>query len=129
VVSAVYHVVTVSEHEHRVVRPADGGGIPDDRVEDRLEVLGDREITPRISLVAVCCSWATASRCSASVLSFNASARRFSRSRSLELSFLCDLGATGSLASMLGFAGFARRRIGLSSPVTGVTTEQRSTTG
>src|SRR5206468_2451380 len=60
--------------------------------------VGELEITRRISLVAVCCSIA--------------SARRFSRSRTLEASFFRNFPATGSLASTLGFVGFALRRIG-----------------
>ena len=47
----------------------------------------------------------------------------------IEPSFFSDLRATAGLASSLAFAGFAPRRIGLSLPLTGVTTAQRSTTG
>jgi hypothetical protein len=48
--------------------------------------VGELAITRKISLVAVCCSSASASRLSAS-------ARRFSRSRSLESSVFSDLRA------------------------------------
>src|SRR4029450_11272949 len=64
--------------------------------------VGDLDITRRISLVAV-------SRASAS-------ARRFSRSRTLASSFLGDLRPTGGLAS-LDFAGFGPLRIGLPLPL------------
>src|SRR5215813_10119787 len=55
-------------------------------------------MTRRISAVAVCCS--------------RASAKRVSRSRTLEPSFFLDFAVTGSLASTLGFLDFAPRRIG-----------------
>src|SRR5712692_5836713 len=77
--------------------------------------LGELLMTRRISLVAVCCS--------------RASARRLSRSRTPAPSFLGDLRMTGSLASTLAFAGFAPRRIGLLLLLRGVTTEQQSTIG
>src|SRR5215831_13872895 len=66
---------------------------------------GEALITRRISAVAACCSCASA-------LSRIASARRFSKSRTLAPLFLGDLGATAGLAS-LDFAGFGPRRIGL----------------
>jgi hypothetical protein len=56
------------------------------------------------------------SRSSASALSLRASAKRFSRSRTLAPSLLGDLRATGRLASTLDFAGFGPRRIGLPLP-------------
>src|SRR5215510_6390276 len=65
-------------------------------------------MTLRISLVAVCCSCA-------SDWSFRASASCPSRSRTLALSSLGDLRATGGLAS-LDFVGFGPRRIGLPLP-------------
>src|SRR5262245_13110367 len=69
---------------------------------------GEALIMRRISAVAACCSCASA-------LSRIASARRCSRSRTRESSFLGDLRATGGLAS-LDFAGFGPRRIGLPLP-------------
>jgi hypothetical protein len=64
-------------------------------------------MTCRISLVAACCSSASASR-------FSASAKRFSGSRALEPSFFGDLRASARLASAFTFAGFARRPISFS---------------
>jgi hypothetical protein len=66
--------------------------------------VGEREITRRISLVAVCCS--------------SASARRLSRSRSPECSLFDDLRTTGRSVSTLVFARLARRPINLSLPPT-----------
>src|SRR4030095_12653563 len=62
----------------------------------------DALMTWRISLVAACCSCASASR-------FSASASCFSRSRTL--AFLGDLRAAAGL--VLDFAGFGPRRISL----------------
>src|SRR6266542_3446925 len=80
--------------------------------------VGELEITRKISLVAVCCYRASVSRLSASVLSLSASAKRCSRSRTLEPSFFGDFGASGRFASASTFAGFARRSIKLSLPPT-----------
>src|SRR5213593_2064642 len=74
-------------------------------------------MTLKMSAVAVCCSSASASRS-------RASASRFSSSRILDSSSFRDLRASGSLASTFAFAGLARRRIGLSLPLTGATTVQ-----
>jgi hypothetical protein len=74
-----------------------------------LTSLGEALITRRISAVAVCCSRASAS-------CFNASARRFSRSPTLEPPPFPDLRASGRLLSPFAFAGFAPRRIGISLP-------------
>jgi hypothetical protein len=64
--------------------------------------VGELEMTPRISAVAVCCS--------------SASASRFSRSRTREFSWLRELLAPGSLAPpSLAFTRLPARRIGLSS--------------
>jgi hypothetical protein len=63
------------------------------------------------------------SRSSASASRFSASSSRFWSRRLLESSFFSDLRAPGSLASTFAFAGLAPRRIGLSSPLTGVTTQ------
>src|SRR5262249_21285976 len=87
--------------------------------------VGEPEITRRISLVAVCCSSASASRSDASASRFSASARRFSRSRTLELPLFSDLPATGRLA----FAFARPRPIGFSLFLTGVTTAQRARAG
>src|SRR2546425_530239 len=83
-------------------------------------------MTRKISLVAVCCSSASIDArvlsCRSSPVAFSRSrlsARRFSRSRTLEPSFFCDLRATRTLASTLGFVGFAPRRIGPSLLLTG----------
>src|SRR5262245_57747780 len=59
--------------------------------------LGELEMTRRMSLVAACWS------CD--------SARRFSRSRTLESSLFEDFRTTGSLAWTLAFLGLAPRRI------------------
>src|SRR5262245_10068173 len=67
--------------------------------------LGELLMTRKISEVAVCCSCA-------SVWSFRASARRFSRSRTLESSFFRDLRGTAGLA--WPFVGFGPRPISLS---------------
>src|SRR6266487_753493 len=67
--------------------------------------VGELDITPRISPVAVCCS--------------SASARRFSRSRTLAPSFL------GALRKPLAPVGFAPRRIGDSLPPTGLAHSDR----
>src|SRR5215813_15129297 len=77
--------------------------------------VGDSRITRRISLVAVCCSRASASRLSACAVSLRASARRFSTSPSPEPSSLGDLRPTRGLAS-LDLVGFRPRRIGLPLP-------------
>src|SRR5262245_27728166 len=78
-------------------------------------LVGEPEMTRRMSAVAVCCSRASLSRSSASVSLFSASARRFSRSRTRELSLLCERLAAGSLAPSLAFTRLPARRIGLSS--------------
>ena len=67
--------------------------------------------TRRMSLVAVCCSSASASR-------FSASTRRFSRSRTLAPSSFGVLSASGRLASAFTFAAFARLTIRFSLPPT-----------
>src|SRR4029453_7527630 len=68
--------------------------------------VGELEITPRISAVAVCCS--------------SASARRFSRLSAAEPLLFRALRASGALASTSAFAGLVRRRRGLSWPLTGL---------
>ena len=77
--------------------------------------VGELAITRRISLVAVCCS--------------SASARRLSRSRTLEPSFLSDLRAAAGLPLALDFVGFAPRRIVISLFSRAITTASRATTG
>jgi len=78
--------------------------------------IGELEITLSISLVAACWSCASTSSRPRVWSCSCASARRFSRSRTLESSFLGDSRGTGGLASPLDFAGFGPRRIGLPLP-------------
>ena len=75
--------------------------------------LGEAEITCRISLIASCCS--------------NASARRCLSCRSVELSTFRDFLVTVGRASTLAFADFAPRSTRPSLPHPGATTAQRST--
>ena len=60
---------------------------------------GDLEMARRISPVAACCSTASTSR-------FSASAKRFSRLRTLESSLVRDLWSRADFALALAFAGF-----------------------
>src|SRR5262249_5654563 len=76
---------------------------------------GEPPMILRISVVAFCCSSASASRFDASASRWSASARRASRSRPVASSSLGDLRATGGLAS-LDLAGFGPRRVGLPLP-------------
>src|SRR5262249_52248688 len=80
--------------------------------------VGELLITRKISLVAACCSSASASCLSASVFSFSASARRCSRSRTLPAASLVELRTTRRLAFTLTFLGFPRRSISFSLPPT-----------